>query len=154
MTYPSKVAPFQRKWILRELHRFLILATLMTNYRPISVLPWFSNMLERIIYNRLYKYLTENNLFYCKQYRFQNWHSPEHSVLQFESIKSIFWKEPICHCCVSWFIQSFDTVHHQILLKKLKYYGVARNNLRWFEYYLKKQQQFVSLQQNSTKKLQ
>ena len=50
--------------------------------------------------------------------------------------------------------KAFDTVHHQILLKKLEYYRVARNNLRWFENYLKKQQQFVSLQQNSTKKLQ
>ena len=36
--------------------------SLMTNYKPISVLPCFSKMLERIMYNGLYKYLTENNL--------------------------------------------------------------------------------------------
>ena len=34
------------------------------NYRPISVLPCFSNILERLIYNRLYKCLKENNFFY------------------------------------------------------------------------------------------
>ena len=34
--------------------------SLMINYRPISTLPCFSKMLERIMYNRLYKYLTEN----------------------------------------------------------------------------------------------
>ena len=45
--------------------------SLMTNYRPISVLPCFSKMLERIMYNRLYKYLTKNNLLYCKQFGFQ-----------------------------------------------------------------------------------
>ena len=56
--------------------------SLMTNYRPISVLPCFSKMLERIMYNRLYKYLTENNLLYCKQFGFQKGHSPEHAILQ------------------------------------------------------------------------
>ena len=30
---------------------------LLTNYRPISVLPCFSKLLERIMYNRLFKYL-------------------------------------------------------------------------------------------------
>ena len=34
----------------------------VVNYRPISVLPCFSKLLERIKYNKLYLYLTENNL--------------------------------------------------------------------------------------------
>ncbi|XP_065664698.1 uncharacterized protein LOC136086332 [Hydra vulgaris] len=40
--------------------------TNISNYRPISVLPCFSKLIERIMYNRLYKYLSENdtNLFY------------------------------------------------------------------------------------------
>ena len=42
-----------------------------TNYRPISVLPCFSKLFERIMYNRLYKYLLQNNLFYEKQFRLQ-----------------------------------------------------------------------------------
>ena len=42
--------------------------SLMINYRPISILPCFSKMLERIMYNRRYNYLTENNLLYCKQF--------------------------------------------------------------------------------------
>ena len=45
--------------------------SLITNYGPISVLPCFSKMLERIMYNRLHKYLTENSLLYCKQFGFQ-----------------------------------------------------------------------------------
>ena len=40
------------------------------NYRPISVLPCFSKILERIMYNRLYKFLTENNILYEKQFGF------------------------------------------------------------------------------------
>ena len=35
---------------------------LLTNYRPISVLSCFSKLLERLIYNRLFKYLSENSI--------------------------------------------------------------------------------------------
>ena len=48
--------------------------------------------------------------------------------------------------------KAFDTVYHQILLKKLEYYGIAGNNLRWFENYLKNRKQFISFEHNSTKK--
>ena len=43
----------------------------VANYRPISVLPCFSKILEKIMYNGLYFYLTENNLLYNKQFGFQ-----------------------------------------------------------------------------------
>ena len=42
-----------------------------TTYRPISMLPCFAKLLEKIMYNRLYKYLLQNNLFYEKQFGFQ-----------------------------------------------------------------------------------
>ena len=38
----------------------------VVNYRPISVLLCFSKILERIMYNRLYLFLAENNLLYNK----------------------------------------------------------------------------------------
>ena len=127
--------------------------SLMTNYRPISVLPCFSKMLERIMYNRLYKYLTENNLLYCKQFGFQKGHSPEHAILQlFEQINQSFDKSEFTLGVFVDLSKALDTVDHQILLKKLEYYGIAGNNLGWFEKYLKNQQQFVSFEHNSTKK--
>ena len=36
----------------------------VSNYRPISVLPCFSKILECLMYNRLYKYLKENDILY------------------------------------------------------------------------------------------
>ena len=44
----------------------------ISNYRPISVLPCFSAILERFMYNRRYKYLKENNILYEKQFGCHN----------------------------------------------------------------------------------
>ena len=52
------------------------------NYRPISVLPCWLKILEKIMYNRLYKYLTDNSILYKKQFGFQEGHSTEHAILQ------------------------------------------------------------------------
>ena len=52
----------------------------VVNYRPISVLPCFSKILERIIYKRLYLCFTENNLLYNKQFGFQKGHSTDHVI--------------------------------------------------------------------------
>ena len=144
MIYPSKVAPFQRKWRLRELHWFLGLSntSLMTNYLPISVLLCFSKMLERIMYHRLCKYLTENNGTLSRTYK---------SLVSWTN-KSVFWKERIYSWCVWYLSKAFDTADHQILLKRLEYYGIAGNNLSRFENYLKDRKQFISFEHNSAKK--
>ena len=54
---------------------------LQAKYRPISVLPCFSKLLERIVYNQLFKYLSENSIFYEKQFGFQTSHNTEHAIL-------------------------------------------------------------------------
>ena len=41
------------------------------SYRPISVLPIFSKVLERIMYSRTYQYFKENDMFFSKQFSFQ-----------------------------------------------------------------------------------
>ena len=106
--------------------------SLMTNYRPISVFPCFSKMLERIMYNKLYKYLTENNLFYCKQFGFQKGHSPEHAILQLvEQINQSFEENEFTLGVFVDLSKAFDTVDHQILLTKLEYYGIAGNPIKF-----------------------
>ena len=49
--------------------------SLFTNYRPVSVLPSFSKFLERIIYNRLYDYLTNLHILCDNQFGFRKNHS-------------------------------------------------------------------------------
>ena len=43
----------------------------ITNYRPISLLPTFSKVFERVIFNQLYMYLDHNNLLSEQQYGFR-----------------------------------------------------------------------------------
>ena len=51
------------------------------NYRPVSVLPIFSKVLEIIMYNRTYQYFRENDMFFSKQFGFQVNNSTHHAIL-------------------------------------------------------------------------
>ena len=51
-----------------------------SNYRPISVLPCFSKILERVICNRLYKYLTDQKILHPQQFGLRKCHSTEHTI--------------------------------------------------------------------------
>ena len=54
----------------------------ISNYRLISVLPSFLKILERLMYNCLYKYLKENNILYEKQFGFQSGYSTSDAIIQ------------------------------------------------------------------------
>ena len=49
--------------------------TLFSNYRPISILPAFSKLFEKVMYNRLINFLNLHNILYSKQFGFRNNHS-------------------------------------------------------------------------------
>ena len=51
------------------------------NYRPISLLPTFSKVIERLVYNRLYKYVKLYNILNPAQYGFQNKLSTEQAII-------------------------------------------------------------------------
>ena len=54
----------------------------ISNYRPISILPLFPKVLERIMYNRVYNHLDSKDLLYEKQFGFQRNNSTEHAILK------------------------------------------------------------------------
>ena len=116
----------------------------VVNYRPISVLPCFSKMLERIVYNRLYLYLTENNLLYNKQFGFQKGDSTDHAIVQLaDQIHEMFDKGIYTLGVFIDLSKAFDAVDHKILLKKLSHYGIKNKSLDWFTCYLSNGKQFI-----------
>ena len=124
---------------------------LVENYRPISVLPCFSKILERIMFNRLYSFLQVNNTLYKKQFGFQKEHSTEHAILQLTNqIQQSFQENLLTIGVFIDLSKAFDTVDHKILLKKLSFYGIRNKNLKWFESYLSGRKQFISSEQGNT----
>ena len=109
----------------------------MGNYRPISVLPIISKIFEQENFQQLYKYMNENNLIS----KFQSGFRPGYSTLS-----------ALIQMCDAWFnnmdnseltgvvfldIQkAFDSIDHNILLDKLKFYGISQMEFKWFQSYL------------------
>ena len=109
----------------------------ISNYRLISVLPCFSKMLERFMYNRLYKYLTTEKFLYPKQFVFQRGDSTERAIVKLAN--QIYESFERRQYTISVFIdlsKAFDTVNHLVLIKKLQMYGIRGANLAWFCSYL------------------
>ena len=116
------------------------------NYRPISVLPIFSKMMERLMYNRLLSFIKKHDILYEHQYGFQAGKSTELAINSLlGNITEAFEEKKRIICIFLDFSKAFDTVNHQILLKKLHYYGIRGHALKWFESYLSKRKQRVSI---------
>ena len=96
------------------------------------------------MYNRLYKFLVENNVLYQKQFGFQNAHSTEHAILQLvNQIKEAFSQIKYNLGIFLDLSKVSDTVNHNILLEKLKAYGIQSENLKWFRSYLSNRKQLI-----------
>ena len=117
------------------------------NYRPISLLPIFSKIFERLIYNRLISFVTENKILSELQFGFQSNKSTEQAVTSIISnIEKAKEEKRSSYCIFLDFAKAFDTVNHEILLYKLNHYGISGVAHKLFESYLtnRKQQTEVS----------
>ena len=120
--------------------------TIFDNYRPISILPAISKVFERIIFNQIHNYFHVNDLYFCSQYGFRKEHSTELAVLELvDRITQHLDKGTTPINVYLDLSKAFDTLDHNILLHKLKYYGIEGTALRLFESYLNERQQYVDL---------
>ena len=119
-------------------------STLFSNYRPVSVLPLFSKILERLMYKRLLAFVNKHNLLYCNQFGFRSNHSPNLAlILLMDKISGALERGDYVLGLFLDFSKAFDTVNHDILFKKLSAYGIVGTSLDWFKSYLYKRKQFV-----------
>ena len=111
--------------------------TQVTNYRPISLLPVLSKVVEKTIAKQLSEYFEENKLFNPNQYGFRTGHSTEHAAL--ELVDKITSQMDNNETPINIFLdlsKAFDTIDHNILLDKLKYYGLDDTAIKLFRSYL------------------
>ena len=130
----AKIAPLHKKDEINQI----------TNYRPISLLPALSKVFEKIIYNQIYNYFSANNLFFDGQYGFRQKHSTELAALElYDKVSKSLDQNNIPFNIYIDLSKAFDTIDHQILLRKLKYYGFSELAIKLMNSYLTNRLQYV-----------
>ena len=117
----------------------------LNKYRPISIISAVAKIFGKLVHDQVYHYLMSNDLLS----KYQSGFRPNHSTLTALVETTNSWMVNIDKGLLNGVVfidlkKGFDTIDHNILLLKLKHYGVDENALKWFQSYLSNQKCFVS----------
>lgn len=101
---------------------------LVNNYRPVSILPVISKIIERHVFNSCYEYLSMNNLINKSQSGFR----PSHSCETALNCLTDKWFKNMDDGKLTGVLfidlrKAFDTVNYNVLLHKLASFGICQN---------------------------
>ncbi|KAI2653251.1 hypothetical protein H4Q32_006658 [Labeo rohita] len=119
----------------------------LTNYRPISNLPFLSKILEKVVSSQLSSFLQKYDICEDFQSGFRPYHSTETALIRVTNDLLLSSDRG----CISLLVlldlsAAFDTVDHNILLNRLEnYVGISGSALAWFKSYLSDRHQFVAV---------
>ena len=125
-----------------------------SDYRPISVLPAVSKILERAVYNQLVYYLEVNGLLDSRQHGFRRGRSTLSAI--YEVVQHLYDNMDqgnITYCAFIDYSKAFDTLDHAILLRKLHFLGISAHVVSWCRSYLESRQQSVKNQTDVSREL-
>ena len=123
----AKVTPIHKKGKQNDVN----------NYRPISVLPIFSKILEKCIYKRLIEFFDKNNILHKHQFGFRHRHSTATAILDLihKINQAIDNKEYALTIFID-LTKAFDVIDHYLLLQKLHFYGIRGTPLKLLSSFL------------------
>jgi hypothetical protein len=129
----------------------------MSNYRPISILTAFSKSLEKIIYTRIIEHIHLNNILTPCQFGFRKFFYTDQAIFSLiNNILEAINKHQIAAGIFCDLHKAFDSVNHQILLKKVQFHGIRGKMEMLLESYLTdRHQNFICNDKSSSwKKIQ
>lgn len=124
-----------------------------TNYRPISILPVFSKIMEKIIAKKLVHFLNDTKQLHKHQFGFRAHHSTIHPVIHLLNQIAEHNDKPSKDVTMATFLdlsKAFDTISHSILLKKLYNMGIRGLANSWFDSYLSNRKQYMDINNNKS----
>ena len=127
-TFPNKCKPAKLKPLFKKGSK-----TEAKNYRPISLLPLVSKIIEKIIHNQTESFLEKHEIIYKYQSGFRKNHSTN-SCLSYLSnkIQKGFEEGNLTGMILIDLQKAFDTIDHEILLCKMNYLGFTESAINWF----------------------
>lgn len=137
----GKVPQRLKKTIIKSLYKGKGSKNMVTNYRPISIISATSKLFEHIMYIRLSRYLENSSLLSDHQYGYRKSRSTQSAVLHLtNNVKVSGDKKLLTGLVFIDFQKAFDSINHNLLIKKLQEVGVKDNNLSWFRSYFDKRE--------------
>lgn len=127
----------------------------VTNYRPICLISNIGKIFEKIVKNQLVNFLESNKILHKNQFGFIKSLSTQDAIANVTSyINESLDKGKKCAGIFIDLRKAFDSISHEILLKKLNNIGIKDNAIKWISNYLKNRPQVVKINQiNSDKEI-
>ena len=121
---------------------------ILNNYRPISILPAFSKILEKLASIRLINFLESQDILYKRQYGFRQHYLTIHPILHLLNDISNANDNKSKDITLAIFLdmsKAFDTISQDILIHKLEHYGIRGTCKYWFASYLTNRFQYTEI---------
>ena len=117
------------------------------NYRPISLLPMFSKILEKIVHTALVSFLNDNNVLNPLQFGFRKLHSTYMPIVHMYDKVTEYLQNNEMTCAIYLDLKkAFDTVSFEILCKKIKKIGIRGAFSKMLESYLSDRHQVLKIE--------
>ena len=125
--------------------------TVASNFRPVTLVPVISKIVERLVHEQLTTYLSDNHIFTEDQHGFMKQHSACTALLTVtdEILNGMDWSEVSLLTLLD-LSRCFDVVSHQMLLSKLELLQISTG---WFRSYLSEHEQRVRVGDKLSKSL-